>query len=948
MSDRRSGIVPVAVRTILQSPRSGDLMRNVLLPALAAGALLLSACGDARDSLTPAAPQFSSSDAPVIVDIAPSTGPATGGLAVTIIGTGFGASPSVTFGGNAATVLSATDVQIVATAPVGSGIVPVAVTSGGLAASGSPSFTYTPVIERISPATGNTMGGYQITIIGTGFGVGGRALFGGEERVASTATNTAIVFDAPAGQGMKPVQAQHPAGMRSNEAVFAYSPPQITSVSPTSGPSTGGTVITITGTNFGTSGTVTVGGLDAPPTASGFQHTSITVLTPPGLHGPQDVEVSVGGQYVVAPGAFSYELQPVIDHVTPSTGATSGGYTVTLHGSGFGTDGTVVFNGVHVSPTSWTASAVTFPAPPGQGANVPVAVHPTGAVVSSSAAFSYLPPAISSVSPSSAPSSGGTLITITGGNFGVTPMVFFDDVPAPLAEFSHTRIVAVARVGEPGTTVRLEVRAAGQGGTAAFHYDPPVITSLTPGTGPTQGGTLITITGTSLGASPGVVFNGVEAPIISASHTQVVVNSPAGDGSASVRVLSSAATSNALTFTYEAPTVTRIFPTSGPAAGGTVITIAGTNFGTAPTVQVGLAAAPVLTASHMLITAQVPPGTGIADVTVRTLSGLTAVLPNSFTYESLVCAAGSYATDAGCVPAPPGYYVPAPGATAALPCPAGMYSDVSGAIECIPAPPGFYAPHEAMSAPVPCVAGTFQPGTGAESCMFAEPGHFVSMPGAASQQPCSAGTVQPNTGAISCIMAPRGHYAPVPAMPAALPCAAGTYQPDIGAVSCLLADPGYFVATTAAIEQQACPAGTYSSEAGSTACTPAPIGFYVPGEGATAALACPEGTTTTSTGSTECTSVVQSPGEMVDDLLDTVGDLLADGTIASGDANALASMLNAARQQYSRDNVRAAENQLGAFINRVEAMVRARRISPAQGDALIAAARAIIAAGRGG
>jgi large repetitive protein len=106
-------------------------------------------------------------------------------------------------------------------------------------------------------------------------------------------------------------------------------------------------------------------------------------------------------------------------------------------------------------------------------------------------------------------------------------------------------------------------------------------------------------------------------------------------------------TSAALTENIEsAPTVTAVSPASGPAAGGTLVTITGTNFTGATSVSFGGAAATSFTViSATSITAISPAGTGTVDVVVTTPSGSSATSPaDQFTYVLPVSLANSTVT----------------------------------------------------------------------------------------------------------------------------------------------------------------------------------------------------------------------------------------------------------------------------------------------------------------
>jgi IPT/TIG domain len=79
----------------------------------------------------------------------------------------------------------------------------------------------------------------------------------------------------------------------------------ISSVSPKSGPVSGGTAITITGTGFSADPVVTVGGVAATDVTV-VSATEITAVTPAHAAGAADVRVTSGGSTAVDPGGFTY------------------------------------------------------------------------------------------------------------------------------------------------------------------------------------------------------------------------------------------------------------------------------------------------------------------------------------------------------------------------------------------------------------------------------------------------------------------------------------------------------------------------------------------------------------------------------------------------------------------------------------------------------------------
>ena len=88
---------------------------------------------------------------------------------------------------------------------------------------------------------------------------------------------------------------------------------------------------------------------------------------------------------------------------------------------------------------------------------------------------------------------------------------------------------------------------------------------------------------------------------------------------------------------------------------------------------------------------------------------------------------------------------------------------------------------------------------------------------------------------------------------------------------------------------------------------------------------------------------VLSADQGIDVLSDKVSALETAGTLTAGESNALDASLRAALKTLDKDNATPAQNQLEAFINKVEAMQQSGRISSATASALIDYARRVIA-----
>jgi hypothetical protein len=127
--------------------------------------------------------------------------------------------------------------------------------------------------------------------------------------------------------------------------------PTALGIDPDHGPEAGGTVVTITGTDFTPDATVSVdGGTAITPTAIDPGGTSLTYVAPPHAPGPVGVTVTTGGG-TTAPLTYTYDpagptpVAPVALGIDPDHGPEAGGTVVTITGTGFTTDATVSVDG---------------------------------------------------------------------------------------------------------------------------------------------------------------------------------------------------------------------------------------------------------------------------------------------------------------------------------------------------------------------------------------------------------------------------------------------------------------------------------------------------------------------------------------------------------------------------------------------------------------------------
>jgi len=403
--------------------------------------------------------------APVISSISPVQGPAAGGTAVTITGTGFTGATGVSFGAVSAPFTVVNSTKITTTAPAGSGSVTVTVSAPGSTSNGaSYSYVTTPVISSINPVQGPSAGGTAVTITGTGFTGVSAVMFGAVSAAFTVLNSTQITATAPAGSGSVSVTVTTPGGT-SNGAPYSYvTAPVISSISPAQGPSTGGNTVTITGTGF-TGATAVMFGT-TPATFTVVNSTQITATAPAAPVAPAAVTV-------VTPGGTSnavlyyYLPLPTVAAVSPSMGPTAGGNTVTITGTGL-----TLITSVHFGTAAATAvtvvsdNQITVHAPSGTGTVAVTVTTPGGTSLpgAGSPSYTYLAlPVISALSPTQGPASGGTAVTITGSNLGQARTVLFGGVAAPFVSLSDTQLVATNPGGTPGP---IAVTVTTPGGTS--------------------------------------------------------------------------------------------------------------------------------------------------------------------------------------------------------------------------------------------------------------------------------------------------------------------------------------------------------------------------------------------------------------------------------------------------------------------------------------------------
>jgi hypothetical protein len=261
----------------------------------------------------------------------------------------------------------------------------------------------------------------------------------------------------------------------------------------------------------------------------------------------------------------------------------------------------------------------------------------------------YAAPRVTSVTPSNGKTTGGTSITITGEYFRASASVLIGMVVCNVSAVTSTSITCTTNVGSAGSYAIKVTNTDGQFGESAspiFTYRAePSLTSVSPDSGPLAGGTLLTLTGTNfytgdkilLGDSNGY-FECNNQQRVSATTMTCLTPGPKAAGAYNVRVQSTDTTSTIFNqFTYRAaPTISTVSPDSGKQAGGTSITVTGTNFAADTVVKVGGKVCTYVShtvVAYICTTPQNP--AGMAVVSVVNSDAQSASLVNGFNYTEI-------------------------------------------------------------------------------------------------------------------------------------------------------------------------------------------------------------------------------------------------------------------------------------------------------------------------
>ncbi len=266
-----------------------------------------------------------------------------------------------------------------------------------------------PSVSSVSPAGGPLVGGTSVVIKGARLTGATEVKFGSANAISFTVVTAGrINAISPAGTGTADVTVTTPNGTSAASPAdhFTYGP-NVTGVSPNRGPASGGTSVTITGSDLSAATAVKFG----TASATSFEVSSSTSITAVAPEGTGTVDVTVTDPEATSPVSpadqFSYVLPPTVTGVSPAGGPEAGGteVTITVTGTELNEITEVDFG---LSPASFfinNQGSITAFSPPGEGVvDVTVTAFGGTSLTSFADQFRYVPPpTVTGVSPDIGP-----------------------------------------------------------------------------------------------------------------------------------------------------------------------------------------------------------------------------------------------------------------------------------------------------------------------------------------------------------------------------------------------------------------------------------------------------------------------------------------------------------------------------------------------------------------
>ncbi len=435
----------------------------------------------------------------------------------------------------------------------------------------------------------------------------------------------------------------------------------ITGANPPAATVAGAINVKIQGTDFAAGMTVTLDGNRLTVVSLAVPN-EVEVKVPARAHSGWATITVTNTDATTATRADVFQYHPMIEKIDPPAATVCGGTTITVTGKGLAAGMEVFVGGaVPLNINCPSTTELTFDTVPHAAGEVEVGIFnnfPGG--YGQRRGFHFSVPLISGVQPREMALAGGVDVTIKG--------QFFGAAPAPVVSFGANLSPAVVRVSDTELTAqvpagaapgRVNVRVAhgpDHGDLAhGFNYLGAELTALAPAEGPIGGGTAVTLTGlrfavgvtahvggvalTGLARVDATSITGTTAALGAAGPLDVTITNPGQPVVTLARGFKSIASA----------TVTGVTPKLGKTAGGTAISISGSDFVAGTTVTLGgTAATDIRVVSATTITATTPGhAAGSVPVVVQNAGGAAATLADGFRFADVTAVAPSRGPVAG-------------------------------------------------------------------------------------------------------------------------------------------------------------------------------------------------------------------------------------------------------------------------------------------------------------
>lgn len=461
-------------------------------------------------------------------------------------------------------------------------------------------------LRRVVPPSGPVAGGNEVRFVGSGLTDATRLFFGSKE-IETQLSGETLVGTVPKGAGPGPVTVKAVQGegdeRQSRALTDGYTyvmGVSVDSVVPSRVPTDGGVEVEIRGDGFREPTAVSIGGNSALRLER-VDESLLRAVVPPGKAGAADVRVTTPDASALVRQGIEYFEPLDIERVSPASGTTAGGQSVTVHAKGLKDDAEVYFDGTRARRTDIDVNAgtVTVQTPPHAAGLVDVSVRTGDGADLMEDAFLYRSgdaAGLAAVHPDFGPAAGGTEVLLVGTGFDVQGLtVKFGGATATIQQKQPTWVTVKTPKGTPGT-VDVSVHGGSGSGEIArladgFEYREDIwVDAVNPSSGPAAGGTTVEIRGSGFDTAERVLFGGLPASFKAKSDGTIEATAPPhGAGQVDV-VVEGNGLEGRLKDGFEYTTELKIWgftPVRGSMAGGTWVRVRGQGFNATTTVRLG-------------------------------------------------------------------------------------------------------------------------------------------------------------------------------------------------------------------------------------------------------------------------------------------------------------------------------------------------------------------------